>query len=488
MTGTPSPTKPVSPAKPASNQGSPARARSRSPSRPASPSKDAPATADSAPVAHPPSPKNKTPSPAKPSSSPKPPTAAAAVANGSPSKAPGSPAKEPSSPVSKSLSLDHPAASAAAASTDADAAEATPATAESKTPKRARAAAGANGSTPATASRRASTAGARKSTGGRKSTAAASLVRKDAYVIGDVVFAHVKGHPWWPARIVDDKDVPEKFLKERRTTKEHCVMFYNSGQFGFVTDEYLVPLEPNHESLGTSAAIKKGIKEALEEPDSLYEILENYKRTDVHDEIADDDEDEHDRRASSSSKSSRKSGKTPAKKAAKSPADTPARKRRAAAGEDEEADGKKSKKSKGDATPSRTSKRKAGIQAAPTQDTLMRWRHLLQKTFIKDKQIGDKPRVSAETIHTVDWDGVKTTLDEFLEYVNGADYSTEAVASTKLHKVVRLIANSSAVTDPDALLVEHDVPNKVNRLFEALRTRSEGSGNASGADAMDTAE
>lgn len=67
------------------------------------------------------------------------------------------------------------------------------------------------------------------------------------YIPGDTVFAKLKGYPWWPARIENDKEIPPKILKQKQKTKPkgllYTVFFYGSRDYGFFGPDCIRPFD-----------------------------------------------------------------------------------------------------------------------------------------------------------------------------------------------------------------------------------------------------
>lgn len=65
------------------------------------------------------------------------------------------------------------------------------------------------------------------------------------YIPGDTVFAKLKGYPWWPARVENDKDIPPKILKQKTKTKGtiYTVFFYGSRDYGFFGPDCVRPFD-----------------------------------------------------------------------------------------------------------------------------------------------------------------------------------------------------------------------------------------------------
>ncbi|KAI9254854.1 hypothetical protein BY458DRAFT_520521 [Sporodiniella umbellata] len=55
------------------------------------------------------------------------------------------------------------------------------------------------------------------------------------FLPGDIVFAKLKGYPWWPARVEDDRDIPAGVLKQKSKSKGllYTVLFYGTQDYGF---------------------------------------------------------------------------------------------------------------------------------------------------------------------------------------------------------------------------------------------------------------
>ncbi|KAI9222845.1 hypothetical protein BC828DRAFT_403656 [Blastocladiella britannica] len=446
----------------------PAR-RSPSPARGVSPSR-APVAA-----AAPASPKAASPKPAAPVSlakaptSPSKPAAAAhahadvpAVAAPASPKSPKSPKHPNSGPVSspKIAAPDAaPANGGGAEAMDVDESAHNGAGNGEKTPTRASSRKSGSGPVTTPKTRKSIPGGSRKSSSGTPKNK--NLVTKEAFELDDLVFARVRGFPSWPARVIDEKDVPERFLRERKSSAEYCVIFFGTFEFGFITKDNLFPFGDNIEALGTSAAagLARAVKQASEEPDLVIEKLEQIKRKSTDDELADEDDEP---KGKGSRKSADKKTPTKASRTSARGSSSAVKRRGAAATEDEEDGDKRSKRAR------TTEARK---ESSANSEKLMKWRHCLQKTFIRDKACGEKPRASPEFINTVEWDQVNAVFTEFMAYVESPDFDVAAVNEIKLYKVVRLMHSGLTTATPEPAVLEHDVPAKTQRLLDALKQR-----------------
>ncbi|KAI8637657.1 hypothetical protein BD408DRAFT_424196 [Parasitella parasitica] len=65
------------------------------------------------------------------------------------------------------------------------------------------------------------------------------------YIPGDTVFAKLKGYPWWPARIENDREIPANILKQKGKTKGplYTVFFYGSRDYGFFGPDCIRPFD-----------------------------------------------------------------------------------------------------------------------------------------------------------------------------------------------------------------------------------------------------
>ncbi|KAI8889952.1 Tudor/PWWP/MBT [Backusella circina FSU 941] len=68
----------------------------------------------------------------------------------------------------------------------------------------------------------------------------------EGYTPGTIVFAKLKGYPWWPARIESDQEMPEKVLKKKSRNKAalYNVFFYGSRDYGFFGPDAIRPFNP----------------------------------------------------------------------------------------------------------------------------------------------------------------------------------------------------------------------------------------------------
>ncbi|KAG1035548.1 hypothetical protein G6F43_013208 [Rhizopus delemar] len=65
------------------------------------------------------------------------------------------------------------------------------------------------------------------------------------YAAGDIVFAKLKGYPWWPARVENDKDIPTEVLRQKNKSKGslYTVLFYGTKDYGFFGPECIRPFD-----------------------------------------------------------------------------------------------------------------------------------------------------------------------------------------------------------------------------------------------------
>ncbi|SAM01734.1 hypothetical protein [Absidia glauca] len=67
----------------------------------------------------------------------------------------------------------------------------------------------------------------------------------NVYPPGTVVFAKLKGYPWWPAKIEDESSVPAKVMKQKTKTKSPIwtVFFFGSRDYGFFGPDSIRPFD-----------------------------------------------------------------------------------------------------------------------------------------------------------------------------------------------------------------------------------------------------
>ncbi|ORX58273.1 Tudor/PWWP/MBT [Hesseltinella vesiculosa] len=115
--------------------------------------------------------------------------------------------------------------------------------------------------------------------------------RQDLYPPGTIVFAKLKGYPWWPAKIEDENRVPDRILKQKTKSKAPLwtVFFFGSKDYGFFGPDSIRPFDKK--TVETDLKAKKFKNRDLEK--AVREALDpNVVQDDDDDEREDDGEDE----------------------------------------------------------------------------------------------------------------------------------------------------------------------------------------------------
>ncbi|KAI8333716.1 hypothetical protein BC941DRAFT_434275 [Chlamydoabsidia padenii] len=65
----------------------------------------------------------------------------------------------------------------------------------------------------------------------------------NSYPPGTIVFAKLKGYPWWPAKIEDERTVPAKVMKQKTKSRSPIwtVFFFGSKDYGFFGPDSIRP-------------------------------------------------------------------------------------------------------------------------------------------------------------------------------------------------------------------------------------------------------
>ncbi|CAO3591238.1 unnamed protein product [Absidia cylindrospora] len=131
----------------------------------------------------------------------------------------------------------------------------------------------------------------------------------DAYPPGTIVFAKLKGYPWWPAKIENEQMVPFKVMKQKTKAKSPLwtVFFFGSKDYGFFGPDSIRPFDKVNVEKDLKAKkfknkdLELAVREALN-PALMEEEKDN--QDDDHDK--DDEQEEIPQRKK---KSTRKDGK-----------------------------------------------------------------------------------------------------------------------------------------------------------------------------------
>ncbi|CAG8706854.1 14609_t:CDS:2 [Gigaspora margarita] len=116
-----------------------------------------------------------------------------------------------------------------------------------------------------------------------------------SYAPGNIVYAKLKGYPWWPARVEIESSLPSNVLsKKPKGPKPICgVKFFGTGDYGWFGNNDLKPFEKKEAEIllqkmqnkRRDDLLKKSIREALN-PSSFDDPMEE----DAVEEAATDDE------------------------------------------------------------------------------------------------------------------------------------------------------------------------------------------------------
>ncbi|SAM04268.1 hypothetical protein [Absidia glauca] len=102
---------------------------------------------------------------------------------------------------------------------------------------------------------------------------------KPVYEAGEVVFAKLKGYPWWPAKIVGENQVPESVLKvkkKQRGKRQYTTYFYGSLDYAFFNSNLLRVFDPDQvrQAILDDKFSTNGLSEAIQDaldPNYLFD-------------------------------------------------------------------------------------------------------------------------------------------------------------------------------------------------------------------------
>ncbi|OBZ87428.1 PWWP domain-containing protein2 [Choanephora cucurbitarum] len=168
------------------------------------------------------------------------------------------------------------------------------------------------------------------------------------YIPGDTVFAKLKGYPWWPARVENDKDIPAKILKQKGKSKGvlYTVFFYGSRDYGFFGPDCVRPFDRATVERDLKAKkfktkdLETAIHQALDPS-----ILKAEEEAEAAAALEDDDEEEEEEEEEEEDKKKRTTKKKSVQKKKTSPKKKPVSRKRVIEETDEETDEKKMKQS-----------------------------------------------------------------------------------------------------------------------------------------------
>ena len=105
----------------------------------------------------------------------------------------------------------------------------------------------------------------------------------EAFRIGDLVWAKVKSHPWWPGQIFNASDA-SAIAKKTQKSGRLLVAFFGDGTFGWLKDSQLIAFKPNFEQKVKQTNMKsfsRAVAAALDEVCRRSELGLNHSRYNV---------------------------------------------------------------------------------------------------------------------------------------------------------------------------------------------------------------
>ncbi|KAI8339432.1 hypothetical protein BC941DRAFT_420470 [Chlamydoabsidia padenii] len=294
---------------------------------------------------------------------------------------------------------------------------------------------------------------------------------ENVYPPGTIVFAKLKGYPWWPAKIEDESSVPAKVMKQKTKTKSPIwtVFFFGSRDYGFFGPDSIRPFNKVNVEKDLKAKkfktkdLEMAVREALDPSLMEQDEEEEGEEDDGNEEQEKAPQEKKKTKVTTTGKSGKKAGRTSKATSLGSSSSTKKSKaekgeqdvdtlsvnnnnNKRSADEDETVDKKKRRKSmsvetedqlpNGNDRPNTSSpvtprKSEDGLNKAHESEEFTRdfkrlyqLRHRLQKLMYEKKQgdipLDDYPKISAA-----------------LKDVEGSPMTYELLRQTKIGKVVK---------------------------------------------------
>lgn len=260
------------------------------------------------------------------------------------------------------------------------------------------------------------------------------------YSFGDIVLAKVKGHPAWPARIVDPYASPMNLRDERKITQKnsYLVKFFKTADFAWMNAKEMSMLEPpeirafinNPNKKGADLKAAYSIALAPEKWEAEMEemqmaMYEQQQGLEI-DELEPADVENAEKAVSAKSKQKRKrpsEPKTPASSTKKRKS-VDARPVTAPAAAAAKASPSPESPAAAPAVKKRGKKKEEPVVPVDGEAVVREWRHRLQRLFLGKAALTEKmmPEI----------DGVFTDIEQF-------EMKTEWLTSSKLAKVLKRV-------------------------------------------------
>lgn len=260
------------------------------------------------------------------------------------------------------------------------------------------------------------------------------------YSFGDIVLAKVKGHPAWPARIVDPYASPMNLRDERKITQKnsYLVKFFKTADFAWMNAKEMSMLEPpeirafinNPNKKGADLKAAYSIALAPEKWEAEMEemqmaMYEQQQGLEI-DELEPADAENAEKAVSAKSKQKRKrpsEPKTPASSTKKRKS-VDARPVTAPAAAAVKASPSPESPAAAPAVKKRGKKKEEPVVPVDGEAVVREWRHRLQRLFLGKAALTEKmmPEI----------DGVFTDIEQF-------EMKTEWLTSSKLAKVLKRV-------------------------------------------------
>ncbi|ORE09497.1 Tudor/PWWP/MBT [Rhizopus microsporus var. microsporus] len=259
------------------------------------------------------------------------------------------------------------------------------------------------------------------------------------YSPGTIVFAKLKGYPWWPARIESDQNVPAKVLKQKSKAKGalYTVFFYGSRDYGFFGPDAIRPF--HHETVENDLKAKKfktkdlelAVRQALN-PSLLKEAEESDEDGEEEEEEEEDEEEEEEPKGKRKAREPPKRKTNNSRGVTKKTTETQPKRRgrKAVVGDEdtEEAPQKKRRKSmsaeKEESPITQVNDTREEIKKTPEYKKVYHIRHKLQR-LVYNKKEGEIPK-----------DDYPKIL-EVIKEIEEAPLTYNLLRDTKIGKVVK---------------------------------------------------